>query len=106
MLVWRFSSTEISLGPPALQPSRYINSFSVRYKMKIYVQIRRKLFFKIPVLNQIDSPYGVLWIAKTKNQDWDAMKINTLVATLLFCHAIQIVSALYKKRLQNMCCIG
>jgi hypothetical protein len=65
--------------------------------MKIYVQIRGELFFKIPVLNQIDSPYGVLWIAKTKNQDWDTMKIHTIVATLLFCHTIQIVSALHKK---------
>jgi len=57
------------------------------------------------VLNQIDSPYGVLWIAKTWNQDWDATKIHTLVATLLFCHTVQIVSALYKKRQQNMCCM-
>ena len=94
------------LWPSSPEPSRHTNSFSVRYKMKIYVQIRRKLLFKIPMLNQIDSPYGVRWIAKTKNQDWDAMKINTLVATLLFCHAIQIVSALYKKRPQNMCCMG
>ena len=65
--------------------------------MKIYIQIRRRLFFKIPMLNQIDSPYGVLWIAKTKNQDWDAMKIHTLVATLQFYHAIQIVSACIKR---------
>ena len=49
------------------------------------------------MLNQINSPYGVLWIAKTKNQDWDAMKMHTLVPTLLFCHTIQIVSVLYKK---------
>ena len=74
--------------------------------MKICVQIRRKLFFRIPMLNQIDSPYGVLWIAKTKNQELGAIKIHTLVAALQFCHAIQIDSALYKNRPQNMCYMG
>jgi hypothetical protein len=63
--------------------------------MKIYVKTIRKLFFKIPMLNQIDRPYGVLWIAKTRDQDWDAKKMETLVTTLLLCHAIQIVSALH-----------
>jgi len=57
--------------------------------MKIYVQIRRQLFFKVPMLDQIYSPYGVLWITKTKNQDWDTMKLHTLVGTLQFCHPIQ-----------------
>jgi hypothetical protein len=72
----------------------------------IYDLHRRKLFFKIPMLNQIDGPYGALWIAKTKNQEWDAIKIHTLVATLPFCHTIQIVNAMYKKRPQNMCSMG
>jgi hypothetical protein len=106
VFVRRFSRTETFLGPLAQQPIRYINSLSVRYKMKIYVRIIRKLFFKISMLNQIDSPNGVLWIAKTRNQDWDAMKMHTLVAALLLCHAIQIVSAVHKKMQQNTCCIG
>jgi hypothetical protein len=98
VFVRKFSRTETFLGPLAQQPIRYINSLSVRYKMKIFVKIIRKFFIKICMLNQIDSQNGVLWIAKTRDQDWDAMKMHALVATLLLCHAIQIVSTVHKKR--------